>query len=270
MRDQVVHDLQLDTAIRLAVERREFVPFFQPLVEVATGRLAGFEMLMRWRHPARGILLPAEFLGALQANGLAVPVGQQLVREVCRQLRTWKDEGLGDGTLWANVNFSSRELQQDALAARLVDVLAAHGLAPHNLVVEITESTIIEDFDRMAGIVTGLRQAGIRVVMDDFGTGYSSLACLHRLPLNGIKLDRSFADGARNSQAVASAVTGLARDLGLTVTAEGIETVDQLERMRKLGCHFAQGFLFARALDPAAAGAALSLGGSAVAAATGR
>ncbi len=266
MREQVVHDLHLDTAVRLAVERREFVPFFQPLVEVATGRLAGFEMLMRWRHPARGVLLPAEFLATLQATGLAVPVGQQLVREVCRQLRTWKDEGLGDGTLWANVNFSSRELQQDALAARLVDVLAAHDLAPHNLVVEITESTIIEDFHRMAGIVTGLRQAGIRVVMDDFGTGYSSLACLHRLPLNGIKLDRSFADGARNSQAVATAVTGLARDLGLTVTAEGIETVDQLERMRKLGCHFAQGFLFAKALDPAAAGATLRLGGSALAA----
>ncbi|MDH4063620.1 MAG: EAL domain-containing protein [Acidobacteriota bacterium] len=257
MREQVMRHLHLDTAVRRGFERREFVPYFQPLVDLATGRLAGFEALMRWRHPERGLVLASEFVSVLQDNGLAQPMGRQFLRDVCAEVRRWKDEGLGRAPLWVNVNFSSRELLGEDLATQLLECLDDHGLEASHLVVEITESTLIDDFPRMARVVRELQRSGIRVVMDDFGTGYSSLACLHELPISGLKLDQSFAGSAPRRQEICRAVVALARNLGLTVTAEGIETIEQRERARRLGCHFGQGYLFAPALDPSAAARAV-------------
>jgi PAS domain S-box-containing protein len=260
MREQVVRQLHLDTAVRRAFERREFVPYFQPLIELATDEVVGFEALIRWQHPEKGIVAPSQFLPMLQENGLALPVGQQFIRDVCQHLRKWTTAGGRGRALWANVNFSSRELLDENLTTRLLECLDDHQLEPCHLVVEITESTVIDDFARMARIVAELQQAGIRVVMDDFGTGYSSLACLHELPLSGLKLDPTFARGTARRMEIVKAVVGLARNLGLTVTAEGIETREAHEQVRALGCHFGQGYLFAPALPPEQAEEAIHKG----------
>jgi EAL domain-containing protein (putative c-di-GMP-specific phosphodiesterase class I) len=175
------------------------------------------------------------------------------VRDVCTQIRQWRD-AYGDAeSLCVNINFSSRQLMQAELAGRLVETLSERGLEPRHIVVEITESTVIDDFSRAADVVRQLQRLGIRVVLDDFGTGYSSLACLHELPICGLKLDPTFASGARKRREILRAVVALARNLGLTVTAEGIESAEQLDRVRALGCDFAQGYLFARPLDAEAA-----------------
>lgn len=258
MREQVVQRLQLDTAVRRGLERHEFVPFFQPVVSLQSGGLVGFEALLRWWHPDRGQVSPAEFLPVIQQNGLARAVGQQLLTDVCAQLRRWRDAAPGAAPLLVHVNFSSRELADADLVPRLLECLADHALEPGHLVAEVAEGTVADDYARMAGRVEELERAGIRVVMDAFGTGCSSLASLHELPISGVKFDATFARAGGKRQAVFGAVVALARSLGLTVTVEGIDTAEQHDRVRALGCDFAQGGLYAPALTPDAALAALA------------
>ena len=190
----------------------------------------------------------------IEKNGLVVPIGKQFLEDVCRQLRQWQDTYPQATNLSVNVNFSSRQLLDGGLADHLLRVLQAWHLEPRHLVVEITESTAISNFAEAAHVLALLRRAGIRVVLDDFGTGYSSLSHLHELPLNGLKLDRSFVNNDQLHPGIVRAVVALADQLGLTVTAEGIETVAQRDRVRAQGCDFGQGFLFARPLEADAAG----------------
>ena len=269
MRVQVLERLHLDTAVRQALQRREFLPYFQPIIDLRTGLLAGFEALLRWRHPVRGLVLPSEFVPLIEENGLIVPIGRQFFEDVCAVVRAWQVVDARPAPIRFNVNFASQQFLAPGLAGQLLATLRAAGLRPDQLVVEITESTAIADFSLTADVLDQLAGAGIAVVLDDFGTGYSSLGCLHRLPITGIKLDPSFIPDDRRRPTVLRGVIALARSLNLSVTAEGIETPDQRERLSALDCDFAQGFLFAAPLDATAAGQLLSSGRNWLLAATG-
>jgi len=249
MREQVIARMHLDTALRLAVQRHEFVPFFQPLVDLRTGRLSGFESLIRWRRPDCGIVLPSEFVGVLQENRLIVPAGKRFFGDVCELLRGWQTLHPSVEDLRINVNFAGPQFGEVDLLDRLLEMLDNSGLSSKQLVVEITESTAISDFEHALDVLNRIRDAGFRIVLDDFGTGYSSLSCLQQLPITGIKLDRSFL--ARESQhpAILKAVVTLAGELGLTVVAEGIETIEQCQAVKELGCGYGQGYFFGRPVD---------------------
>ena len=254
MREQVLEQLQLDAALRLALEHHEFLPYYQPIIDLKSGRLVGFEALIRWRRPDGRLVSPAVFVPTLEASGLIVPVGRQFTEDVCRQLQAWRAQWPDSQRLWVNVNFASSQLSEPDVLETLLATIRQSGLGPQDVVVEITESAAIADFQRAAATLSRFRDAGLRVVLDDFGTGYSSLSCLHELPIAGIKLDRSFIGSERRHPAILAAVVTLADQLGLTVTAEGIETSVQHEELRSMGCGYAQGYLFARPLDRAAAG----------------
>src|SRR5262249_40794000 len=243
-----------------AVERHEFLPYFQPIIDLRSGLLAGFEALLRWRHPERGIISPADFMPIVEENGLLQPIGRRFLNDVCEQLRAWQRRYPGAADLWVNVNFSSRQFLETGLAGRLIESLDANGLESRHLVVEITERTAIENFSLTASVLEHLGRMGIRVVLDDFGTGYSSLSYLHQLPISGLKLDPTFIHGNGPRPGVLRAVISMAASLELTLTAEGIETATQCEHLRSLGCDFAQGYFFARPLDAADAGRLIAEG----------
>lgn len=254
MRHEVLDRLQLDAALRLGLERNEFIPHFQPIVHLATGRLVGFEALMRWRRDDGRLVPPALFIPTLEETGLIVPVGRRFTAEVCRQLRVWQDAWPEVTPPWVNVNFTHLQFAEPDVLETLLATLRDAGLGPEDLVVEITESMAIGDLDRAAETLRRFRAAGLRVALDDFGTGYSSLSCLHELPISGIKLDRSFVGSERRHPAILRAIVHLADELGLTVTAEGVETAAQHEELRDLGCGYAQGYHFAKPLDAVNAG----------------
>lgn len=253
--------LELELDLRHAVERDELRVFYQPLVDLRTGRTMGHEALVRWEHPARGLLAPLAFISLAEETGLILPIGDFVLAEACRQARAWQqgDPALAD--LVVSVNLSARQFARPELAAHVATILGETGLAPASLELEITESLAMSDSEATGVTLRALHELGVRLALDDFGTGYSSLASLSQLPLDVIKVDRSFVAGLRDSPvnlAIVRAVVGLAQGLGISVTAEGIEREDQLEALRELGCDRGQGFLFARPLPAAEAGAALA------------
>jgi PAS domain S-box-containing protein len=246
MRHEVQQRLQLDTSLRLGIARDEFLPYFQPIVDLRSGRLSGFEALLRWRHPTRGIVSPSEFVPVIEENGLVEPIGRRFFEQVCRQLREWEDAYPSAERLSVNVNFASQQFLEVGLVERLLDNLASNRLTPARIVIEITESAAIQNPDISERLLGELRGVGFRVVLDDFGTGYSSLVCLHQLPISGFKLDRTLLVASEQNPALLRTVVALSDSLGLSVTAEGIETQAQFDRLAALGCDFGQGYLFAR------------------------
>jgi EAL domain-containing protein (putative c-di-GMP-specific phosphodiesterase class I) len=257
MREQVLERLRLDTALRLSLERHEFVPYYQPIIDLQTGVLSGFEALLRWRQPDGSVVSPLSFIPIIEENGLVVPIGLRFVADVCRQIREWQDADPDVHRLSVNVNFAGQQFMENRLLDSLLEMLDQAGLEPSHIVIEITESTAIKNFSQAAEILERIRTAGMRVELDDFGTGYSSLSCLHELPITGIKLDRSFVANEDRHPAILRAMLTLAGQLGLSVTAEGIETVSQCEQLRALGCNLAQGFLFSPPVDAETAGTML-------------
>jgi len=255
MRDRVTERFKLDTALRVAFDRHEFEPFYQPIINLATGQLSGFEALIRWRHPERGIVMPAEFIAAIEGNGLISGIGRRFFADVCGQMRVWRDQWPAAASLSVNVNFAGPQLEERGLVEQLLKILDETGVDPSKIVVEVTESTAILDLTHAVTVLREIRDAGIRVVLDDFGTGYSSLACLQSLPITGLKLDRSFLAGRHAHPEIVRAVVALARHLSLAVTAEGVGSVEQCEQLRLMGCDFAQGYLFAKPQDATVAGA---------------
>ncbi|WP_291982656.1 EAL domain-containing protein [Luteitalea sp.] len=249
MRAQVLHRLEQDTELRLALARGEFLPYFQPIVDLGTGRLCGFEALLRWCHPRRGIVSPAEFVPVIEDNGLVVPIGQQFFDRVCRHLREWQQTDTRAEPLTINVNFASRQFVDEELAMQLVRSLERTHLSPTQIVIEITERTALQDEERTHRVLEQLRDAGFRIVLDDFGTGYSSLSCLYQLPISGFKLDCALVQAGQRHPALLKTVVKLAESLELSVTAEGIETEAQCQHLRALGCNMGQGYLFARPVD---------------------
>ena len=255
MREEVQQRLDLETDLRLGIGRDEFIPYFQPIIDVTTGRLAGFEALLRWRHPNRGVVSPAGFISVIEANGLIVPVGLRCFEQVCWQVREWLDTYACPDRFWVSVNFSRRQLLQEGLVPRLLGCLEEAHLSPAHIAIEVTESLAVENLDLTTRVLRQLGEAGLKVLLDDFGTGHSSLVCLHQLPIAGLKLDRTLLLATEAHPALLGTVVALASSLGLTVTAEGIETKEQWERAMVGGCDFAQGFLFGAPVDAAHAAA---------------
>ncbi|RMG95516.1 MAG: EAL domain-containing protein, partial [Candidatus Dadabacteria bacterium] len=245
--------MMLETALRGALDRGEYRLFFQPQVDLRTGRFVAAEALLRWEHPELGLVSPARFVPLLEETGLIVPVGEWVIAEACRWARAWEAE-LPQGFRIA-VNLSPRQLLRDDLPDRAGEILAAAGFsAEHNpLELEITESGVMGHPERAARLLGRLRDLGFRLAVDDFGTGYSSLAYLRRFRLNALKIDRSFVHdlpGQAEDAAIVRAILALGHELGLEVVAEGIETGEQAEFLGALGCDKAQGYWFARPLPP--------------------
>jgi diguanylate cyclase (GGDEF)-like protein/excisionase family DNA binding protein len=252
--------LQLDNELREALELGQFHLNYQPIVGFSTGRIVGAEALLRWNHPTRAIG-PLEFIKLAEESGEIVPIGAWVLREACQQARRWQRAIRGARDLRISVNASARELIEGAFVEGVEAALAESGLQAGNLALEITESMMLADETAAIASLRRLRELGVHIVVDDFGTGYSSLSYLKRLPVDGLKIDRSFVEGLgeeREKSAIVRATIALARALGLTVTAEGIETATQLRRLLALQCDLGQGYHFAPPLEPDAMTALLA------------
>jgi diguanylate cyclase (GGDEF)-like protein len=239
--------LELERDLRLALERNEFRVHYQPLIRLETGRICGWEALVRWEHPTRGLMAPAAFIPIAEETGLIVPIGQWVLEEACRQARAWESMFPDEPPRSMSVNLSGRQFAHPRLVEDIHSALRAARLDPHHLVLEITESVVMQDAAAAVATLNELKALGIRLAIDDFGTGYSSLAYLKRFPVDVLKIDRSFIEGLgqdAQDSAIVEGVLVLARSLGLGVTAEGIETPRQQLRLEQLGCDVGQGYLF--------------------------
>jgi len=263
MHARAVDLLRLESDLRRALERRELVPYYQPIVNLETGTLSGFEALLRWKHPTRGLVLPDEFIPAAEENGLIVPIGAWVLREACAQAAAWQQISPEGAPLSMAVNVSGRQFAQPDLVGQVDDVLRETGIAPGLLHLEITESAIMERAASSTEMLVQLKALHAEIHVDDFGTGYSSLSYLHRFPIDALKVDRSFVSAMRDggeSVEIVRTIVALAQAMGLDVVAEGLETPEQKSRLRALGCHQAQGTLFGRPMDAEAATALISAG----------
>jgi diguanylate cyclase (GGDEF)-like protein/PAS domain S-box-containing protein len=260
MREEVSNRLRLETELRVALERGEFSVFYQPIMEIAANRLIGFEALVRWFHPRRGQVMPGEFIPIAEETGLIVPLGEWILRESCRQIRQWQKRFPARSDLTISVNLSCKQFMQLDLADRVDEILRETGLEARFLRLEVTESHVMENSQMAITIMNRLRALGIQLSIDDFGTGYSSLSYLQRLPINYLKIDRSFINvmnsNHENSEIV-RAIVMLAKNLNMQVVAEGIETEEQALQLINLDCHFGQGFFYSKPTSAAQAEAIL-------------
>jgi EAL domain-containing protein (putative c-di-GMP-specific phosphodiesterase class I) len=254
MSADVRHRLELERALRRALERDELVLHYQPVIVLATGAVRGVEALVRWEHPDHGHLLPQQFIPLAEETGLITQVGNWVLREACRQLMAWRAAGLSPDLRIA-VNISSRELLHDRdIAADVRAVLDDTGLDARHLVLEITESVLMQQTTNALEKLKGLKALGVRLAIDDFGTGYSSLSYLKRFPIDVLKIAKPFIEdieAGRDHAALASAIVGLTRTLHLSAVAEGIENAGQVRALLGLGCEYGQGHHFAPAMPPA-------------------
>ena len=248
--------LRLENDLRRALKREEFVVHYQPVVRLESEQILGMEALVRWEHPERGLVAPDEFVPLAEELGLIVPIGRWVLREACRQAKEWQERYPADLPLRISVNLSARELQHPTLVGVVEEALREARLDPQSLTLEITESAVVKDEEHNIDALRRLGALGIRFALDDFGTGYSALAYLRRLPVDLLKLDRSFVERlAEDAEAevLLSGVISIASGLGLYVLAEGVETPEQLARVRSLGCELAQGYYFSKPLSSEAA-----------------
>jgi diguanylate cyclase (GGDEF)-like protein/PAS domain S-box-containing protein len=249
MRDQALARLELEIDLRRAIERQEFRLHYQPIICLETGRISGFEALVRWEHPARGLVAPADFIPVAEETGLILPIGSWVLREACRQLSAWQSNASTNAALTMSVNLSGKQFIQADLTDQIEEILRDSGLPPSSLKLEITESMIMENIESVVSILQRLKAIGAQLAIDDFGTGYSSLSYLHRFPLDSLKVDRSFVSRmGDDSWEIVRAIVGLAHSMRLNVIAEGVNAPEQVEQLKALGCQFAQGFLFSKPL----------------------
>jgi diguanylate cyclase (GGDEF)-like protein/PAS domain S-box-containing protein len=252
MYEQAMRRLEVAADLRRGLEDRQLEVFYQPIVSMATGTAIGVEALVRWRHPQRGLVAPVDFVPVAESTGLIVGLGRQVLEQACRDVAAWRRAGLVDDHFDVSVNLSARQLLDPQLVADVLATLDGTGLPASNLVLEVTESVLIDDLEASIVRLHTLKHLGVRLAIDDFGTGYSSLSYLHTLPVDVVKIDKSFIDrldGGHEGRAVVSTIIELAHALGLTSTAEGVEETDQLEVLRQLGCDTVQGYLFARPMS---------------------
>ncbi|HXU64242.1 MAG TPA: EAL domain-containing protein [Polyangia bacterium] len=248
---RAVSSLQLETDLRHALERDEIVAHFQPIMDLQSGALTGFEALARWHHPSMGMLMPEQFIPVAEESGQVGAIGEWMLTEACRQGRAWQQRDARWAKLGVSVNVSGRQLSQGSLPAVVERVLDQTGLDPASLTLEITESALMHNLSVGAVVVERIRAMSVGLHLDDFGTGYSSLAYLHNFPVHALKIDRSFVtrmDHAPQQGTIVKAIVSLAHNLGMEVVAEGIETPDQAEALRALRCQRGQGFLFSQPL----------------------
>ncbi len=254
MHDEALRRLVLENDLRRAIEREELRLMYQPIVSMVGGVLKGFEALVRWHHPERGVINPAEFIGIAEETGLILPLGRWVLRRACAQLREWRNKHGFAEHISMSVNLSRRQFADPSLTDTVAEALQTHGIPADHLCLEITESAIMEDGESSVAILQRLRDSGVHLHMDDFGTGFSSLNCLHSMPMNCLKIDRSFIKTMlhrRDYAAVVNAIIQLAHNLGMAVVAEGVETQEQAALLLALECDFVQGYLFARPLNDA-------------------
>jgi EAL domain-containing protein (putative c-di-GMP-specific phosphodiesterase class I) len=259
MDSAIIGQLRMKAELARAVERGEFTVHYQPTVELASGRLAGVEALVRWQHPERGLVPPLDFIPLAEQTGLIVPIGRFVLREACRQMRAWHDAYPTDPPMTVSVNLSARELDEAGLVPSVRAALEESGLDPAHLVLEITESLLLVDLPATLRALLALRALGVRLAVDDFGTGYSSLAYLENLPVDILKIDKSFVDRIGKSPdsgpddgpaspVMVSAISQLGHALHLQLVAEGIEQQEQVSTLQELACEYGQGYFFARPL----------------------
>ncbi len=251
MNENLMHRVTVERELRHALEHEEFILYYQPKYTLTTGRMTGVEALMRWRHPTKGIISPAEFIPVAEESSLILALGEWGLREACRQVKVWQDQGLG--ALSVAANLSSKQFQDKELLRLVIETLAENGMKPEALELEITESVLMENPDAAAKLLQDIRGLGVRIAVDDFGTGYSSLAYLKKFPVNTLKIDQAFiADIVRdsNDEAIVASILSMAKSLNLKVVAEGVETKGQLELLKKMGCEEVQGYYFSRPLPP--------------------
>jgi diguanylate cyclase (GGDEF)-like protein/PAS domain S-box-containing protein len=259
MRARAKRRLAMHSSLYRAVERGEFRILYQPIHCLGSGRPVGAEALVRWEHPDRGLIGPGEFIALAEETGLIVPIGTHVLREACRQAREWQATGR---RLGIKVNLSARQFVHPNLAGVVAEILAETRIDPALVYLEITETVLMEDVESTSGALTELKSLGVSLTVDDFGTGYSSLAYLKRFPVDELKIDRDFVGGLLTDQedsAIVAAIINLAHTLGLVAVAEGVETAEQLKRLRELGCDIGQGYYFGRPLPPDAMASQLGL-----------
>jgi predicted signal transduction protein with EAL and GGDEF domain len=249
MQEQLRERLRLEVDIKHALERGEFFLEYQPVVDLAKRELLGIEALVRWNHPEQGLVMPGSFIAAAEESGQIVELGRWVLNEACRAVRAWRETVIAGDVLRVAINISGRHLQHADLVADVRHALESSGLEPENLVIELTESTIMHNTELNLQRFRELKALGVRLAIDDFGIGYSSLSYLHRFPIDILKIDRSFV-GRLTEQGdgpeLARAVVMLGETLGLETVAEGVEHEEQAQKLLELGCVAAQGFLFAR------------------------
>ncbi len=259
--DQEMHkdalaQMQLETEMRHALERGEFLLHYQPIINLETNNLMGFEALVRWKHPERGMVPPMEFIPAAEETGLILALGKWILNESCRQMRQWQIGNPAAESLTVSVNLSSKQFQQPNLAEQVAAALDAAGLDARCLKLEITESHIMENAESAIAMMNRLRNLGTEISLDDFGTGYSSLSYLHRFPVDYLKIDRSFVTrmvGNTENAEIVHTIIKLAQNLKMKVVAEGIETAEQLDKLQQLNCEYGQGYFFSKPLEAEAA-----------------
>ena len=252
MHRQAMLRLQLETDLRYAIERQELEVYYQPLVALASNQLVGFEALLRWHHPTKGYISPEQFIPIAEETGLIIPIGQYVLSQACQQVKTWQNQALLAFPFTISVNLSAKQLSNPHLATQIIQTLAATGLDPHYLQLEITESLLMDNPTAATAIFQSLEASSIRLAMDDFGTGYSSLSYLRRFPVHTLKIDQSFTRRLGTQEEdleIIQSIVSLAHSLKMTVIAEGIENEVQRYHLKAIGCDMGQGFLFAEALN---------------------
>lgn len=252
MHNRAIAQLQLETDLRLAIEREEFSLYYQPIVSLATGGINGFEALVRWQHPQKGLISPTEFISVAEETGAIVAIGKWVLRAACAQMHQWQQQFPVHPPLSISVNISAKQFSEPDLIYQISQVLQATGLDPSSLKLELTESLLMENAESTIAILEQIKAMKVQLYIDDFGTGYSSLSYLHRFPIERLKIDRSFInlmelDG--ETSAIVQTIITLAHNLGMNVTAEGIEKVEQLEKLKKLGCEYGQGYFFSKPVN---------------------
>lgn len=253
MRAQSIALMQIETDLRRAAERQEFLVYYQPIVDLSTCKIVGFETLLRWQHPERGIVSPGEFMTVAEETGLILPISWWVMAEACRQMQRWSKVFPRSRSLSISVNLSGRHFQQADLLLNLRSILSETEFPAERLRLEVTEGILIDNKEVAIATLQEIRAMGIGLSMDDFGTGYSSLSYLHRFPIDTLKIDRTFISallGEESCATIVRTILMLARALRLKVVAEGIETREQYRVLQALGCHYGQGYLFARPLSP--------------------
>lgn len=263
MRAELVTRLTMENDLRRALERNELEVVYQPIVALEGGDLMGFEALVRWNHPTRGLVKPLEFIGLAEEVNLIIPMGKLIIRKVCDQIREWVAKFADSRPYTINVNLSRRQFRDADLIGFLQRTLQEYGTPRGMLNLEVTESAVMEQSHRKLELLRNIQKTGIKLHIDDFGTGYSSLSCLHQMPLSCLKIDRSFIvtmATKRNYAAVVSAIIQLAHNLGVRVVAEGVETQEQASMLQALECDLGQGYLFSRPISAEAAEAMIANG----------
>ena len=252
MHDAALQLLHLESNLRKAINQQEFIVHYQPIIDLSDGKIAGFEALVRWQHPQYGMISPQSFIPIAEETSLIIPIDRWVLQQACHQLRLWQKEKLTDYPLFISVNLSARQFAQLDLIDRIDQILTETQLNPECLKLEITESAIMDNVNFAAVILQKLRERSIGLSIDDFGTGYSSLSYMHSFPVSSLKIDRSFVqrlDGNPENLGLIPAIISIAKTMGMSAIAEGIETTQQLNQLKTLGCDFGQGYLFSKPVE---------------------